>query len=449
MNVISRPRHYGLWIVIAMVSAGGAFYWVKQVKQVPPTTLETAAVTRGSVIESIASTGSLTPQEEVTVGTQISGTITKVLVDFNSTVKKGDLLAVVDPQTLQAQLITAKASLLKAQAQYNEAIKQLNEGKPLREQGYLSMRDMRTLEVSAETAHAQLDSAQADYNRQNVQLTYAEVRSPIDGIVESRTVDPGNTVQAAMTAPTLFVIASDLARMKILATVDETQIASITEGMKARFTVSGIADRVFRATVNQVRLKSTITSNVVTYTVVLDAENPDKLLFPGMTATIDFILSNIEDKLLVPSAALRVRVPNELRVESDRQPDQASQSAGADGAQYPQRGAMAAGGPGPGGRGGGMRPGMGMPGAAAQKRGVVWVVGAAGLARRVPVRILGNDLTATAVEALEADRLSEGDMIVTKVVEPAGGSSSSSSQSQQNRNNQMMIGGPGGFGGGR
>jgi len=462
MNAIVRPRRFGVWIVIAIALAAGGAYWVKSKKKEPTITMETAPVKRGPLLETIASTGSLSPQQEVTVGTQVSGTITKVLVDFNSQVKKGDLLAVVDPQTLQAQLVTAKATMLKSQAQYDEAMRQLEEGKPLREQGYLSSHDLRTLELAVETAKAQLDSSKADYNRQNVQLTYAEVRSPIDGVVESRTVDPGNTVQAAMTAPTLFVIASDLSTMKILATVDETQIASIKAGMKARFTVSGIANRTFNATVTQVRLKSTTTNNVVTYTVVLDAENPDKVLFPGMTATIDFIISNIEDALLVTNAALRVRVPDELRDEVSKTPQGAEGAP--PGAMPPGDlpSGMPPGGP-PTGRApdgmppaGGTRPTFGNGANDARigerrgNRNVLWVMNAAGKAQRVPVQVIASDLTNTAVKPLREGMLKEGDMVVTRVNDPNAEASASSRGNGQNRNNQFPgMGGPpgGGFGG--
>jgi HlyD family secretion protein len=437
MNTLSRPRRFGIWIFLAVAVAGGTYYWAKHVKKTDVTRLDTVAVTRGDLTESISSTGILSASQEVIVGSQVSGIITKVLVDFNDEVKKGQLLAVVDPQTLQAQVDSSRAVLAQRQTAYDEAVRQLQEGKPLYEQKYLSDRDLRTLDVAMRTAKEQLQSAKVDFNKQNVQLKYAEIRSPIDGVIESRTVDPGNTVQASMTAPTLFVVASDLRKMKILANVDETQIASITEDMKARFTVSGIANKVFNATVRQIRLKPTTSNNVVTYTVVLDAENPDKLLFPGMTATIDFIQSSHENVLLVPSAALRVRVPNEMRVEADQQQEAAKSgqrssrnSAGADTARTdgdkPQR---------QGNR----------PAGAGGKRNAVWMVDEQGKAYRVPVHVLGSDLTNAAVEAArpETHDLKEGDQVVTRVIQPSSASSAGSGGNNQNRG-----GVPGGLGGG-
>lgn len=411
--------------MVAIILAAAIYYGVVRSKAPPPAKLETSAVTRGDLLESIASTGTLSATQEVIVGSQVSGIITKVLVDYNDDVKAGQLLAVVDPQTLQAQVDVARATLAQRRVSYEEAARQLADGKPLLEKGYLSNQDMRALEVAARNTKAQLDSAQVDFNKQSVQLKYAEIRSPIDGVVMTRSVDPGNTVQASMQAPTLFVVASDLRKMKILANVDETQIATIKQGMRARFTVSGIANKTFNAVVNQIRLKSTTVNNVVTYIVVLDAENPDKLLFPGMTATIDFILSNLENKLLVPNGALRMRIPDELRAE---QTSPAAPGTGDAGARRPS-------------------------GAAANRdasRGAVWKVNAQGKAYRVPVRVLASDLTTSAVEPVRDDLLQEGDPVITRVIDanPATGAASSG------QGNRTMSGGapgfgPGGFGGGR
>jgi HlyD family secretion protein len=430
MNDLSRPRRTGWWILIALLVAGGGYYWIHHGKQADATTLEKIKVSRGNLVESIASTGTLSALEEVTIGSQVSGIVTKVLVDFNDNVKAGQLLAVVDPQTLQAQVDVSRAMLAQRQVTYDEAARQLKEGAPLREKGYLSDQDMRALEVAARTAKAQLESATVDFNKQNVQLTYAEIRSPISGVVMTRSVDPGNTVQASMQAPTLFVVASDLTKMKILANVDETQIAAIKEGMRARFTVSGIPDKTFNARVRQVRLKPVTTNNVVTYTVVLDAENPDKALFPGMTTTIDFIQSNIENQLILPSAALRIRMPNEMRVEADRQTPGSSSAS----SQSPQPQGFSA-----------MGVTNGVNGR--QQSGAVWKVNAEGLAYRVPVRILGSDLTSTAIEPMQPDALQENDEVVIKVVMPNSSSSSSGSGGNQNRNVGMMPGPPGNFGG--
>jgi HlyD family secretion protein len=440
MNTISRPRRYGIWILVALVTVGGVYYWSRQAKKTEVITLDTTEVSRGNLVESIASTGTLSALDEVTVGSQVSGIVTKVLVDYNSQVKKGDLLAVIDPQTLQAQVGVSRATVAQRQVSYDEAVRQLAEGKRLFEQKYLSERDLRALEVTARNAKAQLDSATVDLNRQNVQLQYADIRSPIDGVIMTRSVDPGNTVQASMTAPTLFVVASDLTKMKILASVDETQIPQITLGMKARFTVSGIADKTFNATVRQVRLKPATNNNVVTYTVVLNAENPEKLLFPGMTATIDFIQSNIENALLVPTAALRVRIPNEQRVAADQQQLTPAGQAGLRAGPPPGPP------PGPPGAGAGDRVGAAQSGRPpGGKPNIVWMVNAEGKAYRVPVRLLGSDLTSAAVEPLKPDTLKEGDQVVTRVIQPNNASSAAGAPGG-NPNRGMAP--PGGMGGG-
>lgn len=564
MNAISRPRRYGVWVLAALVAAGGVYYWSKQAKKTEVITLEKTAVKRGNLVQTIASTGQLSALQEVTIGAQVSGIVTQVLVDFNDYVKKGDLMAVIDPQTLQAQVDSSRATLTQRQTAYKEAVQQLEDGKPLHEKGYLSDKDLRTLQVAVSTSKAQLDAATTDFNKQNVQLQYAEIRAPMDGIISNRNVDPGNTVQSSMQAPTMFVVASDLHTMKILASVDETQIPLIKEGMKATFTVSGIPDKTFNASVKQVRLKSTTTQNVVTYTVVLDAENPELLLFPGMTATISFIQSNLEDVLLIPNSALRINIPTDMRVAADVGPlkaqteeshssptvdgkaatssasaisgdkSKAQSSHSANGMLANTEGASSSetshGGGMSGqrdrtssGAGGGMRPGVegsdssgsgagggmsgrdrslagdssgapsganggggmsgrdrgqgadatgggassgsnggGMSGARDMDQGpghggsssrtirtAIWMVNAEGKAYRVPVRVLGSDLTSSAVQPIQADGLKEGDEIVTRVINPNSSSSAStSSRSALQGFGATGFGGSGGSGGG-
>ena len=559
MNAISRPRRYGVWILVALAAAGGVYYWSKQAKKTEVITLEKSAVKRGNLVQTIASTGQLSALQEVTIGAQVSGIVTQVLVDFNDYVKKGDLMAVIDPQTLQAQVDSSRATLTQRQTAYKEAVQQLEDGKPLHEKGYLSDKDLRTLQVAVSTSKAQLDAATTDFNKQNVQLQYAEIRAPMDGIISNRNVDPGNTVQSSMQAPTMFVVASDLHTMKILASVDETQIPLIKEGMKATFTVSGIPDKTFNASVKQVRLKSTTTQNVVTYTVVLDAENPELLLFPGMTATISFIQSNLEDVLLIPNSALRINIPTDMRVAADVGPlkaqveeshstasvdgksatssgsaashaggmsvdtskaqsshsangmlanaDGASSSETSHGGMSGQRDRGQGGGSGmrsgaeggdssaagtggmsgrdrsltgdsggapSGANGSGMsgrdraqsadgvvasgESGGGMSGARDMGQGpghseggsrtirtAVWMVNAEGKAYRVPVRVIGSDLTSSAVQPLTADALKEGDEVVTRVINP---NSSSSASTSSNSRSALQGFGSTGFGGG-
>jgi HlyD family secretion protein len=371
------------------------------------------------------------------VGTQVSGTIDKIYVDFNSKVKQGQLLALIDPSVLESQLESAKASLSQAKARHADAEAALEEGNRLLAQKYISDREMRTLQVNVTAAKASVDAATADFNRATRNRQYAEIRSPIDGVVIERAVDRGQTVAASMQTPTLFTIAEDLKRMQIIASVDESQIGSIQVSQPASFSVSAFPNKKFNASVRQIRLKSTVTQNVVTYAVVLDADNSSGDLLPGMTATVDFVLKDLHDVLRVPSAALRIqRVPEELmdaeslkrmkEMEAARAAGGNGRSAAGEGGPTPEqiqamRQRMAQG----GGQGGAQNGGRG-------SMGGVWVMKADGKATRVPVRILGSDVSATAVEPVRGE-LKPGDKVIVKLA---------SSQAQGSATRSLLPGPP-------
>jgi HlyD family secretion protein len=295
---------------------------------------------------------------------------------------------------------------------------------------YISDRDLRTLKVNLTTTKAQVDAAQADHNRAQRNRQYADIHSPIDGVVIERAVDRGQTVASSLQAPTLFTIAKDLGQMQILASVDESQIGSVKLAQPATFTVSAFPGKKFPADVKQIRLKSTVTQNVVTYAVVLNADNSTGELFPGMTATVDFVLKDLHDVLRVPSAALRIqRMPEELMddealkrtkdMQAARENGSAARAPGAEGGPTQEqlqafRQRMAA------GQGAG-RAGMGS----------VWVMHADGKVGRLPVRVLGSDMTATGIEAVRGE-LKSGDKVVTKLVNSA----------QQSTATRSLIPGP-------
>ncbi len=403
---------------------------------------ETEEVARGDVRETISATGALQAIQTVTVGTQISGTIEKLNVDFNSKVKRGDLLAMIDPSVLDAQLESARAALAQANARYNDAVSALEEGERLLKQNYISDRDMRTLKVTVTTSKAQVDAATADFNRAKRNRQYAEIRSPIDGVVIDRAVDRGQTVAASMQTPVLFMIAEDLQKMQIVASVDESQIGSVEVGQQASFTVSSFQGKRFNASVRQIRLKSTVTQNVVTYAVVLDADNSSGNLLPGMTATVDFVLKDLRDVLKVPSAALRIqRVPEELQDEETLKRTKEMEAA---------RSGNGAPGNRPAGAGEGGAP---TPEQMAQRRqrmaqgegggrvnmAAVWVMKPDGKASRVPVRILGSDMSATAIEPIRGE-LNAGDRVITKLA---------AANAQQGAATRSLLPGPGGPGGGQ
>lgn len=269
----------------------------------PP--FQVAEVHRGTLETLVSSTGTLAAVETVDVGTQVSGTISRLAVDFNDRVKKGQVLAVLDPALFQAAVAEAEATVQKARAQLAQAEDEFRRNKPLLEQGFISEQDFLPYQTGVATAKADLASAQAGLKRAQTNLSYAVIRSPIKGIIIARNVDAGQTVAASFNTPTLFVIAKDLANMQIEATVDESDIGQIRQGQAVRFTVQAYPDRTFTGKVTQIRLQPQTISNVVNYTVIIQAENARGLLLPGMTATVDFVVAQVKNALLVPNAALR------------------------------------------------------------------------------------------------------------------------------------------------
>jgi len=268
-------------------------------------------ITKGDLESTISSNGTLSPLTTVEVGTQVSGTIARLYVDFNDYVKKGELLAVLDTVLLKAAVLDAEANLDKSEALLGEAQVNFERNKPLFEQNLISEAEFVPYQTNLKTQKANLMAANASMLRAQLNLKYALIRSPISGTVIGRSVEEGQTVAASFSTPTLFVIAEDLSRMEILAEVDEADIGQIKQGQSARFDVQAYADKTFTAEVKQIRLKPTTVSNVVTYTVVLEAANSENLLLPGMTATIDFIVAEKNDVLLVPNTALRFTPPEE------------------------------------------------------------------------------------------------------------------------------------------
>ena len=268
---------------------------------------EFAQIERGDLENVVSATGTLSPVGTVEVGTQVSGTIDDVLVDYNEAVVRGQVLAVLDTTLLAASVRDARANVLQAEAQYDKARNDLRRAQDLFDQGLVSESDIEDARTTAMSARASYVSAEAGFERSKANLGYAVIRSPIDGTVIMRSVEAGQTVAASFSTPTLFVIAEGLADMEIHALVDESDIGQIREGQRARFTVEAYIDEMFDGTVRQIWLQPETIQNVVNYTVVVDASNRDGLLYPGMTATVDFLIDQREDVLLVPNAAIRFR----------------------------------------------------------------------------------------------------------------------------------------------
>jgi HlyD family secretion protein len=272
-----------------------------------PAQYRLAAVTRGDMKATVSATGTLNAVTTVSVGTQVSGQISDLYVDFNDHVKKGQLLARIDP-TLALQAVTdAQANLEKAQAQAVQASRDFNRNRELLNSGLIARSEYEQTQSDSEVAQAGVKSARIALDRARQNLAYTNIYAPIDGVVVDRDVQKGQTVAASLSAPQLFVIANDLSQMQILAQVGESDIAQIKQGQTAEFTVQALQGRTFQGTVQQVRLQSTTTDNVVNYTVVVGVENPRGQLLPGMTARVNFLTKSAENVLKVPNAALRFK----------------------------------------------------------------------------------------------------------------------------------------------
>ncbi len=281
----------------------------------------TEKITRGDITTTITATGTVNPVTSVNVGTQVSGRIDALFADFNSPVKKGQLIATIDPALFQAQvdqaranLSNAKANLLKAQATETDAKRTWDRYKSLYDRNLVAKSQMDTSETADLTAHAStvaaqtlVDQTSASLKLAETNLVYTKIVSPVDGVVISRNVDIGQTVAASFQTPTLFMIAADLTKMQIDTTVDEADISAVKAGEEAEFTVDAYSEETFRGVVGQVRNAATTVQNVVTYDVVVKVDNKDLKLKPGMTADVSIITSVVKDVLRIPNAALRFK----------------------------------------------------------------------------------------------------------------------------------------------
>lgn len=266
-----------------------------------------ATVERGNIEATVSATGTLGAVTTVQVGTQVSGQISAIFVDFNDRVKKGQLIARIDPTLQQQAVRDAQAGVERNRAELDQAERDHERNQQLFERKVITESEFNAVQYQLAVARANTKSAQVTLDRARQNLAYTSIYAPIDGIVVERNVDVGQTVAASLSAPQLFLIANDLSRMQILASVDESDIGIIKEGQPVRFSVQAHQNETFTGTVKQVRLQSTTQENVVNYTVVIEVENPNGKLLPGMTATVDFLTGSATDVLMVPNAALRFR----------------------------------------------------------------------------------------------------------------------------------------------
>lgn len=294
-------------LVIAAIAAIAtlAVWLLSGGKKEEKITFDTAAVAPANIMNSITATGTIEPVTSVTVGTQVSGIVSKLFVDYNSVVKKGQVIAELDKTNLMSQLNTAKTQLATAQSQLNYQTANYKRYKTLFEKGLVAADDFDNAKLSYTQAKEQVASAKEEVQRAQTNLGYATITSPIDGVVLSKSVEEGQTVAASFSTPELFTIAQDLTNMQVVADVDEADIGDVKEGERVTFTVDAYPDDTFEGEVKQVRQEATTTNNVVTYEVVISAPNADLKLKPGLTANVTIYTAERKGVLSVPSKALR------------------------------------------------------------------------------------------------------------------------------------------------
>jgi len=408
--------------VAVLAAAAGLWRW-RAGSAGGPTSFETVPVDRGRIVAKVTATGTLSALVTVQVGSQVSGRIASLDADFNSPVKKGQVIARIDPQLFQAAVeqaranaVAAQGNLAKARAQALDAERQLDRARALAERKLVAAADLDTAQAGADAAKASVQAAEgtlaqarAGLNQAEVNLAFTRIVSPTDGVVISRNVDVGQTVAASLQAPTLFVIAEDLAKMQVDTSVAEADVGRLRAGMAATFTVDAYPGEVFRGAVRQVRNAPQTVQNVVTYDAVVDVANPELKLRPGMTATVTFIYAEKDDVIRVPNAALRFRPPAGLFAEAQGRAAGRAATGGRTGTAEAAEGVRPrAGTPGRAGAGGGGEPGT----------RTVWVLRGEGPA---PVRIRPGISDGTVTEVMSGG-LEAGDAVVTDASGPANAS---------------------------
>ena len=314
-------RPFAITAALVALALVAGWVWQRQHAAAGESGYRTEAVQRGDIRVAISATGTLSAISTVTVGSQISGQVTDVLVDFNSRVKKGDVLAKIDPSTYQAQIeqgsaqiASARAQLAQAQATLHNAQADYARKNDLGKQQLVAKSDVDLARAALEQAQAQVNSAQAQIRQQTastettrVNLSRTVIRSPVDGVVLTRSIEPGQTVAASLQAPELFTIAEDLSKMKIELAVDESDIGQVKVGQAVNFSADAFPDRQFKGVVDQVRLAATTANNVVTYPVVVTVDNGDGTLLPGLTVNAEIEVSKRANVLKLGNAALRFK----------------------------------------------------------------------------------------------------------------------------------------------
>jgi HlyD family secretion protein len=322
---VTMKKTIGAVIAIALLCVG--FVYVKGTASSGESQYRLVAVEQGDLEYAISATGTLDAVTTVEVGTQVSGIVSEIYVDFNDEVHEGQVVAILDSTLLAIAVRDAEANLERTQAQLDYAESELERTRVLFEKEMVTEVEFNQLQYEFDVAKATVSSAEIALERAERNLNYATITAPMSGTVIERNVEVGQTVAASLSAPQLFLIANDLALMQILASVDESDIGLIEEGQTVRFTVQAYQDETFSGTVRQVRLQSSSQENVVSYTVVIDVNNSDHKLLPGMTATVDFLVETATDVAKVANAALRFNPTDEMLAElrEQRMPERGGQ----------------------------------------------------------------------------------------------------------------------------
>ena len=328
MKVFTRKRVL-IGLTILAVAAGLAFYANSQrPKPIPESKYRAAVVDTGNITQTVTATGTINPVALINVGSQVSGTVSALKADFNDHVKKGQVLLTLDPTIFNAQIAQSEANLASANASHRLAQANFERNQRLVGQNYISALTLDQSRRELDVAVANIKLAQAQLARAQADLNNSIIRAPIDGVIIKRTIDLGQTVAASFNTPNLFQIAQDLTKMQIDTSVSEADVGALKQGQAARFVVDAYPDREFDATMRQFRLAANVVQNVVTYNVVLDVENQQELLKPGMTAQVRLVVGNRPNVLRIPTAALRFRLSDE-EAEKEKKNKKASASASA------------------------------------------------------------------------------------------------------------------------
>lgn len=397
-------KKYIIMAVVVLLAIGVGIYYFKNRK--PEITYKTVKLEKGTIVSTVSATGNLSAVTTIQVGTQVSGTIQKLYVDYNSRVKKGQAIAEIDPSLFNASVeqsqgnyLVAEANLLKAKVNLADAERTLQRNRKLLADGIISQGDFDLSETAWQAAKASVKAAEGSVAQSRgslmqskTNLRYSIIRSPVDGIVISRAVDVGQTVAASFQTPTLFTIAQDLTKMQIEVSVDEADISRIRLGQTASFTVDAYPEQKFEGAVAQVRSAPVVNQNVVTYVVVVNVDNSELKLKPGMTANVSVVVAKKEDIVKIPPAALRFK------------PKGGDEKAPAKGESAPASAPMGKGGREDGGKRG-------------EKKGTGQIVYTLKEGKPVPVSIKTGIANSTGVELLEGT-LKEGDEVI---VEQTGG----------------------------